>query len=97
MHFLKKIFKKPSLGVVVAHLDETSMYNMEWEALSQIKTEVKDSCLTVDCKVTAKPMFDDIDPVTIAFEYFFLLPFDKKYNPANGVAKNFNTFPEAFG
>jgi len=93
MHFLKKIFNRPSLGLVVAHLDESSMYNMEWEALSQIKTEVKDSCLTVDCQVTAKPMFDDIDPVSISFEYCFLVPFNKRYNPANGVAMNFNTFP----
>ncbi|MDY6471028.1 MAG: hypothetical protein SPK70_08195, partial [Succinivibrio dextrinosolvens] len=80
MHFLRKIFKKPDLNLVVAHLDESSMYNMEWEALSKIRTEVKDSCLTVDCEVTARPMFDDIDPVTISFEYCFLLPFNKRYN-----------------
>ena len=93
MHFLRKIFKRPDLNLVVAHLGELSMYSMEWEALSQIKTEIKNNELTVDCKVTARPMFDDIDPVTISFEYCFLLPSNKKYNPSNGVAHNFNTFP----
>ena len=88
MHLLK-IFKKPTINTVVAYLGENSMYNMDWNAISSVNTEVKDSCLKLCFDVTASPVFDEIEPVSLSFEYSFLLPPHKVYNPAE-VSKRLN-------
>jgi len=38
-----KFFKKPAINTVVAYLGENSMYNMDWNAISSVNTEVKSS------------------------------------------------------
>ena len=89
MHFLRKIFHKPSLSLVVAHLGEQQVYNMDWECLTSVQTEVKNNCMKLKVHVDAKPMFDDIDTVSISFEWGFIRPPRKVYNPVN-VARNLN-------